>query len=236
VAAPAAVADPVVMAAGDIACASPGITSPGDCSHPYTANLLVAQRDSAEGLAAALAMGDLQYDRGSLSEFCRFFGPTWGRLGSLLRPVPGNHEYATSGAAGYFDYFRGLGVPTGARGQGWYSFDIGACHRVALNSSNGCSPVACTAGSPQEAWLPTSPPRGSRASSPTGAIRLRTSCPPAAPSGPTSTTPAPTSCSPGTTTPTAGPAPSAPTAGRTAAARASSSSARGARAAASTAC
>jgi PKD repeat protein len=151
--APAALADPVVMAAGDIACDSPGSTTPGDCSHAYTSNLLIAQRNSAEGLAAVLAMGDNQYPNGGLSDFRNYFGATWGRLGSLLRPVPGNHEYATSGAAGYFDYFRGLGVPTGARGQGWYSFDVGAWHFVALNSSNGCSPVGCTAGSPQETWL-----------------------------------------------------------------------------------
>jgi len=50
-----------------------------------------------------------------------------------LKPALGNHEYQTAGASGYFDYFRGLGVPTGARGEGWYSFDIGTWHLVALN-------------------------------------------------------------------------------------------------------
>lgn len=153
VAAPIAAADPVVMAAGDIACASTGTSSPGACSQTYTSNLLLTQKNSSEGLAAVATLGDNQYDSGSLSAFRSYFDPTWGRLGTLLRPALGNHEYATSGASGYFDYFGGLGVPTGARGQGWYSYDIGSFHLVALNSSNGCTPVSCSLGSPQEVWL-----------------------------------------------------------------------------------
>jgi PKD repeat protein len=150
---PANAADPVVMAAGDVACDSPGISSPGLCSQTYTSNLLLTQRNSSEGLAAVIAMGDLQYPSGGLSDFRNYFGPSWGRLGSLLRPAPGNHEYQTSGASGYFDYFASLGIPTGNRGEGWYSFDIGSWHFISLNSSDGCSPVKCSAGSPQETWL-----------------------------------------------------------------------------------
>jgi len=150
---PASAADPVVMAAGDVACDSAGISTPGLCSQTYTSNLMLSQKASAEGLAGVLALGDLQYPSGGLSDFRSYFGPSWGRLGSLLRPAPGNHEYQTSGAAGYFDYFAGLGVPTGKRGEGWYSFDIGSWHFVSLNSSDGCSPVKCSAGSPQETWL-----------------------------------------------------------------------------------
>lgn len=152
-AATAGAADPVVMAAGDVACANKGITTPGACSHPYTSNLLLAQQRSAEGLAAVLAPGDLQYESGTLSGFRSYFGPSWGRLGSVLRPVPGNHEYQTSGAAGYYDYFAEIGAPTGKRGQGWYSFDVGGWHIIGLNSSNACSPVSCAAGSAQEVWL-----------------------------------------------------------------------------------
>jgi PKD repeat protein len=148
-----AVADPVIMAAGDIACASAGSTSPGTCSQAYTANLLLAQKSSAEGLAAVLTLGDNQYDSGGLANFRTYFEPTWGRLGSSLRPTLGNHEYHTAGASGYFDYFTGLGVPTGSRGEGWYSYDIGSWHLIALNSSDGCTPVQCTKGSAQEAWL-----------------------------------------------------------------------------------
>ncbi|HEV8153226.1 MAG TPA: hypothetical protein VGP78_09845, partial [Solirubrobacteraceae bacterium] len=131
-------ADPVIMAAGDIACDNGGTATPGDCSQLYTSNLAITQKNSPEGLAALLAIGDLQYENASLTEFGHGFGPTWGRpaLRPVLRPVPGNHEYQTSGAAGYFDYFKSIGVSVGTRGQGWYSFDVGTnWHLIALNSS-----------------------------------------------------------------------------------------------------
>jgi acid phosphatase type 7 len=60
----------------------------------------------------------------------------------------GNREYGTPGAAGYFAYF---GASAGRPGAGWYSFDLGAWHLIALNSE--CREVACEAGSAQEAWL-----------------------------------------------------------------------------------
>ena len=152
----AAAQDPVVMAAGDIACASPGSASPGDCSQTYTSNLALAQQAKAgEGLAALLAAGDTQYENGTLREYQQYFTPSWGRaaLRGVLRPALGNHEYQTGGAAGYFDYFRSIGVNVGTRGQGWYSFDVGAWHLIALNSSDECRIVSCAAGSAQETWL-----------------------------------------------------------------------------------
>jgi hypothetical protein len=149
----AGAADPVVMAAGDIACASRGLSTPADCSQLYTSNLLLAQRSSAEGLAAVLTLGDNQYESGTLGDFRNYFGPTWGRVSDILHPALGNHEYLTSGASGYFDYFASLGVQTGNRGEGWYSFDVGSWHLIALNSSDGCTPVSCAGGSPQELWL-----------------------------------------------------------------------------------
>ena len=77
---------------------------------------------------------------------------------SITHPVPGNHEYQTSGgtdcdvsgnAAGYFSYF---GAAAGALSQGYYSFDIGQWHLIALNST--CAAVdGCGPGSPEETWL-----------------------------------------------------------------------------------
>ena len=61
-------------------------------------------------LSAILPLGDLQYENGTLDKFQRSFDPTWGRLKAQMRPVVGNHEYRTPGAAGYFDYFNGPGV------------------------------------------------------------------------------------------------------------------------------
>jgi hypothetical protein len=138
---------PLIGAAGDIACAPRGGEG---CAHAATSDLLLRT-----GPAAVLALGDQAYEDGTLEEYRTVFEPTWGRLGELLHPVPGNHEYHTPQAAGYFDYFNGPGVAfgrAGARGSGWYSFDVGSWHLVALNSN--CGEVGgCQAGSPQEQWL-----------------------------------------------------------------------------------
>lgn len=112
------------------------------------------------GLAAILALGDIQYPRGEYHAFLADYDRSWGRpaLRALTRPVPGNHDYALgrSNADGYFDYFNGRGErcgPAGERGRGYYSFDMGDWHLVALNTSDGCGRVACAAGSPMHAWL-----------------------------------------------------------------------------------
>jgi hypothetical protein len=101
------------------------------------------------GYDAVLALGDLQYEDGTLSAFRTAYDPTWGRVKGITRPAVGNHEYRTPNAAGYFDYF---GAAAGPRGRGWYSFDLGAWHIVALNSN--CDAVGgCGLGSPQVRWL-----------------------------------------------------------------------------------
>jgi hypothetical protein len=146
-----------VAAAGDIAC-DPGSASfnggsgtPSACRQRYTSDLLLDP-----GLDAVLPLGDLQYSNATLAKFKQSYDPSWGRVKSITRPVPGNHEYKTASAAGYFDYFNGTGVangPAGRRGKGYYSFDLGDWHLIALNSE--CSQVAggCAEGSPQNDWL-----------------------------------------------------------------------------------
>jgi len=155
--------DPVVAAAGDIAC-DPGLTrfatglGTSDACHMLQTSDLMMKMD----LSAILALGDLQYEDGTLDKFQRSFDPTWGRLKAQVRPAVGNHEYRTAGAAGYFDYFNGPGVfdgPAGPRDKGYYSYDLGPWHVVTLNSQ--CAHAAadnpyrndCAAGSPQERWL-----------------------------------------------------------------------------------
>lgn len=92
-----------------------------------------------------VAMGDLQYDNGSLNLFNTYFSKTWGRpsIKSKLYPAPGNHEYRTAGGAGYYDYFKaannsinGKSV-TGPANKGYYAFDIGSNWRVySMNSED----------------------------------------------------------------------------------------------------
>ena len=142
------------MAAGDIACAPGARETASACHQRQTSDILLASP-----LDAVLALGDLQYDCGAASGFRESYDPTWGRLKSVTHPAPGNHEYGTNGAdcdpagqaAGYFGYF---GAAAGDPGKGYYSFDVGAWHVIALNS-NCSSAGGCGAGSPQEAWLRT---------------------------------------------------------------------------------
>jgi calcineurin-like phosphoesterase family protein len=148
-----AAADPVIMAAGDIACdpTDPGYNggagSADRCHQQATSDLLLSTP-----LDAVLPLGDIQYDSATTARIDAVYAPTWGRVKSISRPILGNHE--PGGATGYFDYFNGPGVsdgPAGPRGKGYYSFDLGGWHLVALNSN--CSSVSCSAGSEQESWL-----------------------------------------------------------------------------------
>lgn len=143
-------ADPMIAAAGDIACDpadrnfNRGAGTATACRMKATSDLLVEMRP-----AAVLALGDTQYEDGALAKYQASYDPTWGRLKSITRPAVGNHEYLQRNAAGYFAYF---GPAAGDPANGYYSFDIGAWHLIALNSN--CARVGgCGAGSPQERWL-----------------------------------------------------------------------------------
>jgi 3',5'-cyclic AMP phosphodiesterase CpdA len=95
-----------------------------------TAALIQARLPAAPD-ALVLTLGDHTYPYGRAAEFAHCYAPTWGTLRDRTRPVPGNHEYHDGDAAGYYDYF---GPLAGPRGRGWYSFDAGGWHFVALNS------------------------------------------------------------------------------------------------------
>jgi hypothetical protein len=127
--------DPVLVGAGDIAlCGSRGDNR--------TARLL-------DGIAGRVfAAGDTAYPSGSATQFADCYGPTWGRWRLRTSPVPGNHEYGTAGASGYFDYF---GTRAGARGKGWYAYDLGTWRVYSLNAN--CTSVGCGPGSEQVRWL-----------------------------------------------------------------------------------
>jgi hypothetical protein len=116
-----------VVATGDIACRAPYETDAQHCRHPETAWLT----DQLDPDVIALA-GDVQYESGSLDEFHGSFDLTWGRLDIPLRPVPGNHEYRTPGATGFYDYFA---EQSGWRPPPWYAYDVGPWRLLALNSN-----------------------------------------------------------------------------------------------------
>jgi hypothetical protein len=141
---------PTIAAAGDIAC-DPGDSSfdGGQGSGTSCRQLATSDLVVDAGYAAVLVLGDIQYEDGALSKFGVSYDRSWGRVKSITRPVPGNHEYRTADAAGYYGYF---GAAAGDPTKGYYSFDLGDWHVVALNSN--CSDVGgCDAGSAQERWL-----------------------------------------------------------------------------------
>jgi len=88
------------------------------------------------GPRAILALGDDQYDDGALADYRASYDPTWGRFRDRTHPTPGNHEYNTPGADGYFDYFGALGHRSSG---GMYSVNIGRWHVVSINSGRGIS-------------------------------------------------------------------------------------------------
>ncbi len=147
---PPSTADPVIAAVGDIACDptessfNGGQGTASACHQRVTSDLAIALHP-----AAVLTLGDTQYEDNAYTKYLASFDLSWGRLKPVIRPAIGNHEYLTSGAAGYFHYF---GAAAGDPAKGYYSYDLGTWHLLALNSE--CSHVGgCAVGSPQETWV-----------------------------------------------------------------------------------
>ncbi len=132
-----------VVAVGDIACEPGAAPGPRACQQQATADLTASLHPDA-----VLAVGDLQYPFGSLASFRAAYERSWGRFKAITYPVPGNHEYYR-GADGYFAYW---GARAGDPSKGYYSFDLGAWHVLALNSN--CPAVGgCGSDSPEVRWI-----------------------------------------------------------------------------------
>jgi len=159
---------PVIAAAGDIACdpSQPdfngGNGTTTDCRMLATSKLLV-------GADAVFAVGDEQYFCGGT--YLQSYDPTWGVFKSITYPAPGDHDLDTSGGtncpstsgAGYQQYFSSTAGVSGSAAPsvvntdpntGYYSFNLGTWHIIALNTG-ACenNPNFCAAGSAQEQWL-----------------------------------------------------------------------------------
>lgn len=127
---------PVFVGAGDIALCD-------NDNDEATARLL----DEIEG--TVFTLGDNVQGDGVEAEFSACYDPTWGRHRERTHPVPGNHDYNTEAAGPYFTYF---GEAAGDPSRGYYSFDLGDWHIIALNTN--CDAIGgCGEGSEQLAWL-----------------------------------------------------------------------------------
>jgi hypothetical protein len=148
-------AAPRIAAAGDIACPpshrafNRGVGTESKCQQRETARLLYHS-----WLDAILPIGDLVEPDPTLRNFRGVYASTWGRLKGRTYPAIGNHEYGLHNARGYFDYFNGVGRNTGRAGprrRGWYSYDLGRWHLIALNGN--CGHIRCGNRSRQVVWL-----------------------------------------------------------------------------------
>ena len=149
----AADTDPVIAAAGNIACDPTNVHflnlvgSKSACRMKYVSDLML-NPDGTPKYTAVLALGDTQYMCGGYTAYEQSYAPTWGRLYSVTHPVIGDKDYRTTAnahgatgctdppgrAAGFYQYFADLGLqplapkPPGA--GGYYSFNV----------PNGCTP------------------------------------------------------------------------------------------------
>jgi calcineurin-like phosphoesterase family protein len=130
----------ILVGAGDIA----------SCKSLEGAEATAKLIDSIPG--EVFAAGDLAYENGTAEEFKNCYDKTWGRFKGRTHPAPGNHEfYGSKDGSPYFDYW---GAQAGEREKGYYSFDLGNWHVIALNTNCSAPGLGgCDAGSPQDRWL-----------------------------------------------------------------------------------
>jgi hypothetical protein len=181
----AAGTDPVIAAAGNIACDPTNpkyldlVGSKSACRMKYVSDLML-NPDGTPKYAATLALGDNQYMCGGLAAYQQSYGPTWGRLYDVTRPVVGDKDFRTTlnaptgtdctdapgRATGFYSYFAARGLqPIGTKPAGagaYYSFNvpdgctpdgINPCwHFVALNGNCAKAP-GCVPGTRQYDWL-----------------------------------------------------------------------------------
>ncbi len=148
------VADPVVVAAGDISCVGGAISA--GCGASRTAALIARIAPTR-----VLPLGDLQYGgTRTAAEFQASYGPfpdpvahpSWGDFKAITSPTIGSHEYdGYPTADGYFAYWNGSPTATGPAGrpdEGFYAEDIGTWRVIHVNSQKGYK-----AGGAEDLWL-----------------------------------------------------------------------------------
>ena len=118
----------VLVGAGDISwCSTPADDSTGRLVKDIVA---VYQRRRIPVLV--FTAGDNAYPRGTRQDFRNCYDPAWGGpLKGITRPAPGNHEYQSRDAAGYYGYFGGA---AGETGKGFYAYDLAGWDIYSLNS------------------------------------------------------------------------------------------------------
>lgn len=149
-----------VLAAGDIAdCKNGGGLDRAARNLRYSLGLKRSKAVPNDGMldtvriletypdAPILALGDLVYKRGEPVGFADCYDRYWGVAKNRTWPTPGNHEYQSPFAYGYFDYWQERAGPDR---QGYYALDAGRWLILSLNSEIDASPT-----SQQGDWIGT---------------------------------------------------------------------------------
>lgn len=121
----------IAIAVGDIGVCG----APGDERTAQLADSILRVDSAARIPAQVLTLGDNAYPAGLDMNFVRCFGSSWGdphkRIIRDIRPSIGNHDYQSRRGAAYYRYF---GDRAGIPFKGYYSFELGDWHAIALNS------------------------------------------------------------------------------------------------------
>ena len=141
----------------DPGCSTPADTDEFDAPTGTTARLVgagdIATFGSADSAtrklidarpdARVFSAGDNAYPDGTASDYTTKYEPAWGPFKNRTSPSPGNHEYNTSGASAYKNYF---GSVAGLRSVNptYYAYTLGAWRVYALDSN-----ISMAIGSPQ---------------------------------------------------------------------------------------
>jgi hypothetical protein len=121
------------------------VVATGDGADGATDNAKVTNEISSLNPNLFLYLGDV-YESGTVAEFYNWYGTgstSYSKFKAITDPTVGNHEYLTTSAAGYFDYWNNI--------PSYYSFTAGGWHFISLNSNT--SHIGTSSSSAQYAWL-----------------------------------------------------------------------------------
>lgn len=118
----------VIDAAGDIACAPGSRVKPTACQQEAVANAMINPD-------WVIPLGDLQYPTATATTM-KAYRDSWGIWDQIALPVVGNHEYKTTGAVGYYNYWaqQGKNLSKGFQvynvGNGWTFISVNSVCNV----------------------------------------------------------------------------------------------------------
>ena len=135
----------VIAAVGDIACDADASAKPSEegCRPGPVARAVESIEPDR-----LLLLGDIQYPSGAGTVSYESFDRWFGGFRSIWAPTPGDAEWEGH-VEGYFDQFGAAAGPPG----GYYSFELGAWHVLALNSQDCFDGDGCGEGTEQYEWL-----------------------------------------------------------------------------------